>query len=216
MPRHSETRGPLPRSFYDRSPLVVARELIGKLLVRFVDGKRWSGMIVEAEAYNGETDTACHASRGRTQRTAVMYGPPGHAYIYFTYGMHWMLNAVTEPEGIPAAVLVRALEPVEGIDAIRLNRRNRPDRELTSGPARLCSALGIDRRINGTDLVQGKDLVIETYRNYPDRSISRGRRIGIDYAAKKDRQAPWRFWLGGNPFVSRGKPGTSRRRPRKI
>jgi DNA-3-methyladenine glycosylase len=159
-------------------------------------------MIVEAEAYDGESDTACHASRGRTGRNEVMYGPPGHAYVYFTYGMHWMLNAVTGPGGEPAAVLIRAVEPVEGIEKIRAIR-GRPDRELTSGPARTCAALKIDRKLNRTDLVRGSRLVIERFRSFPDSAVSRGRRIGIDYAARKDRNAPWRFWLEGNPFVSR-------------
>ncbi len=198
---------PLPRSFYDRETLAVARDLIGKLLVRTVEGRRLSGVIVEAEAYVGEGDTACHASRGRTRRTEVMFGPPGRAYVYFTYGMHWMLNVVTEPEGSPCAVLIRALEPLEGIEAMRSARGSRSDLDLTSGPARLCEALSIDGRLNGTDLVRGSDLLIEPHRDIPAPGVATGRRVGIDYAAGKDRRAPWRFWLRGSPCVSRTRPG---------
>jgi len=203
---------PLPRSFYARPTLLVARELIGKLLVRVLKGRRLSGAIVEAEAYIGEADTACHASRGRTPRNEVMFGPPGHAYVYFTYGMHWMLNVVTEPAGCPAAVLIRAVEPVEGIEVIRERRRGRRDLELTSGPARVCAALAIERVQNGADLVQGPALAIEPFRNYPERAIAAGRRVGIDYAARKDIRAPWRFWLKGSPYVSRTRLVQSERR----
>jgi DNA-3-methyladenine glycosylase len=163
-------------------------------------------MIVEVEAYIGEADTACHASRGRTRRNAVMYGPPGHAYVYFTYGMHWMLNVVVEAEGRPSAVLVRAVEPVEGIEAIRAARPGRPDRELTSGPARICAAFGIDGAIDGADLVDGGELWIEPLREIPGSEIRTGPRIGIDYAAPRDRRAPWRLWIAGSPSVSRARP----------
>jgi len=196
----------LSREFFARPTLEVARDLIGRLLVRSQGGRRRSGIIVECEAYVGEADTACHASRGLTPRTRIMYGPPGHAYVYFTYGMHWMLNAVTEPDGIPGAVLLRALEPVEDIDGIRAARQGRSDRELTSGPARLCAAFSIDGSLNGTDFVLGTDLAIEEGRRVPRTAIARGPRIGIGYAAPKDRRAPWRFWIEGNPFVSRGQP----------
>jgi len=193
----------LPRSFHARDTLEVARGLLGTLLVRDPRGRRRGGVIVEVEAYVGEADTACHASRGRTPRNAVMYGPPGHAYVYFTYGMHWMLNVVTEAEGRPGAVLIRAIEPVEGIERIRAARPGRKEREWTSGPARLCVALEIDGRLNGTDLVEGGDLVIEPGREVPDGDVRRGPRIGIDYASPRDRRAPWRFWVEGNPHVSR-------------
>jgi len=188
-------RAPLPREFYARGTLEVARDLLGKLLVRRLGGLRLSGAIVEVEAYVGEADTACHASRGRTPRNEVMYGPPGHAYVYFTYGMHWMLNVVTEPEGRPGAVLVRSVVPVEGIEEIRAIRAGRPDRELTSGPARLCAALRIDGKLDAADLVLGEDLRVEDFRAVPERDVATGPRIGIDYAAPKDRRAPWRFWI---------------------
>lgn len=187
----------------------MARGLIGKLLVRGKDGERMGGMIVEVEAYVGEADTACHAFRGRTRRTEVMYGPPGRAYVYFTYGMHWMLNVVTEPEGTPCAVLIRALEPLQGIEGMRARRGGRPDRELTSGPARLCEALAIDGKLNGADLVEGTELILEPHRDLPAGAVASGPRIGIDYAVRKDRRAPWRFWLKESPFVSKGRPGRS-------
>ncbi len=200
-------RRSLPREFYSRPTVLVARELIGKLLVRFLEGRRLSGRIVEAEAYCGESDSASHSWHGRTPRTEVMYGPPGRAYVYFTYGMHWMLNAVTEPEGQPGAVLIRAVEPVEGIEEIRSIRSGRPDRELASGPARLCAAFRIDGALNGADLVRGRDLRIEAFEDVPERDVASGRRIGIGYAATKDRRAPWRFHLKGSPFVSKARPG---------
>ena len=195
------------REFFARDTLTVARELLGARLVRLLDGQRLSGIIVECEAYIGQNDTACHASRGRTPRTEVMFGPPGHAYVYFTYGMHWMLNVVTEAEGFPAAVLLRALQPVEGIETIRALRRfqdkPRPDRDLTSGPARLTQALAIDRSFNGADLVTGDSLWLEPGDPIPDALVARGPRIGIRYAAQADQLAPWRFWVRGNPYVSR-------------
>jgi DNA-3-methyladenine glycosylase len=211
-------RPPLPREFYDRPTLLVARELLGKLLVRIRGNLRLSGVIVETEAYIGATDTACHASHGRTARNAMLFGPPGRAYVYFTYGMHWMLNAVTETEGWPAAVLIRAVEPVEGIEEMRSLRGRRTDRELTSGPARLCAAFAIGRPQNGADLVEGPELVIEPYRNEPDSAVAAGRRIGIDSASAKDRRAPWRFWLRQSPYVSRPRsaPLGPRRPPRRT
>ncbi len=196
----------LERAFYARPTLAVARGLLGQTLVRFWKGKRLGGRIVETEAYIGEGDTACHAASGLTPRNQAMFGPPGRAYVYFTYGMHWMLNVVTEPESFPAAVLIRAVEPVEGIDAIRRRRRGRPDRELTSGPARLCAAFAIDRAINGADLVDGQELTIEVGPSPAADAIASGPRVGIDYAALQDRSAPWRFWIDGNPWVSRGRP----------
>jgi DNA-3-methyladenine glycosylase len=198
---------PLPRSFYERGAVAVAQELLGARLVRKLDGQRLAGIILEAEAYQGQEDLACHARAGLTPRTKVMYGPAGHAYVYFTYGAHWMLNVVTEPEGTPSAVLIRALEPVAGIEEMRALRGGRPDRELTSGPARLCEALAIDGKLNGTDLVEGTELLLEQHRDFPARAMANGPRIGIDYAAAKDRKAAWRFWLKDSPFVSKGRPG---------
>lgn len=195
------------RAFFARDTLQVARDLLGARLVRLYEGQRLSGIIVECEAYIGQDDTACHASRGRTPRNAVMFGPPGHAYVYFTYGMHWMLNVVTEPEGFPAAVLVRALEPQEGLEAMRRLRsargRPRTDADLTSGPAKLTQALAIDGTFNGADLVLGEVLWLERGEPVPEEQVGRGPRVGIPYADERDRQAPWRFWVRGSPFLSR-------------
>jgi DNA-3-methyladenine glycosylase len=195
------------REFFARDTLAVARDLLGARLVRLHDGQRLSGIVVECEAYIGQDDTACHASRGRTRRNEVMFGPPGYAYIYFTYGMHWMLNVVTEAEDFPAAVLLRAIQPVEGIETMRALRKaqgnSRADRGLTGGPARLTQALAIDKTLNGADLVAGERLWLERDAWVPDGSVGRGPRIGVQYAAEKDRLAPWRFWVRDNPYVSR-------------
>ncbi len=193
----------LPRDFFARDTLTVARELLGQRLVRLWEGKRLSGRIVEVEAYGGEDDQASHARPGRTPRNAPMYGPPGHAYVYFIYGMHHCFNVVTEREGYPAAVLVRALEPVEGIEEMRAFRSGRPDLQLTSGPARLCQALAIDRRLNGTDLcASGALLFVERDGGVPDEIIAAGPRIGVrgDEAALT---APWRLYIQDNRYVSR-------------
>src|SRR5574341_2605831 len=141
---------PLPRSFYDRPTLTVARELIGARLVRILNGRELVGLITEAEAYIGEEDLGCHAKAGRTPRTAIMYGPPGHAYVYFTYGNHWMLNVVTEREDFPAAVLIRAIQPIQGAEVMS-KRRSGGD---TRGPGKLTQALGIAHDENSLDLTK--------------------------------------------------------------
>jgi DNA-3-methyladenine glycosylase len=194
--------GKLRRDFYRRSTLTVARELLGKRLVRVVDGQRLSGLIVEVEAYVGEGDAACHAACGRTPRNEAMYGPPGHAYVYFIYGMHHCLNVVTEEEGFPAAVLIRALEPLEGLEIMRRHRLGKPDSELTNGPAKLCQALAIERGFNGMDLCTGEVLFIEEGRMVAEEEIGASPRIGIK-ADELARSVPWRFYLQGNDFVSR-------------
>src|SRR5262245_28573094 len=145
---HLEPR-PLPRDFYARATRTVARELLGCRLVRQLNGERLSGVIVEAEAYIGESDLACHAKAGKTPRTAVMYGLAGFSYVYFTYGMHWMLNVVTEEQDFPAAVLLRAIEPLEGIAAMKELRGRNDLRSLGRGPACLTQAMGITRAENG-------------------------------------------------------------------
>src|SRR5512140_3117402 len=143
----------LTPSFFERDAVIVARELLGMRLVRRLQGcQRLGGMIVEAEAYRGEEDLACHAKAGRTPRTAVMYGPPGRAYVYFTYGMHWCLNCVTGPEGFAAAVLLRAILPEEGLEQIALRRAGRPPAEWTNGPGKLTQALAIDGSFNTVNL----------------------------------------------------------------
>ena len=182
----------LPRTFYAGDTLPVARALLGKKLVRRLQGKELSGIIVETEAYCGEADSACHAHRGKTPRNAVIYGQPGHAYVYFTYGMHYLLNVVTESEGNPGAVLIRAVLPLEGIHEMEA-RRKRQGAHLTNGPAKLCQAFAIDKSLNGWDLTRGKALWVEDYRTLPVKSILATPRIGIDYAQKIHRDALWRF-----------------------
>lgn len=188
------TTAALPPSFYDRPVLQVARELLGARLVRRLDGTRLSGIIIETEAYRGEDDLACHARAGRTPRTAVMYGPPGRAYVYFTYGMHWLLNCVSEAEDYPAAVLIRAIVPLEGREIIAARRQGRPEREWCSGPARLCAALAVDGRLNGADLCDpAGELWIEPGEPLPDAVVRTGPRVGIDRVPEPWRSLPWRF-----------------------
>src|SRR5215471_19623892 len=196
---------PLPRAFYARPPRRVARELLGKVLVRQEQGKVLTGRIVEAEAYLGEKDLAAHAAAGPTLRNAVLFGPPGHAYIYFIYGNHYCLNVSCEPDGQAGSVLFRALEPLEGIGemarARKLNlggTKNWP--QLTSGPGRLCQAFGITRSAdNGRDLTsRSSGLWIGDDGSGP-RGVTVTPRIGISKAA----QLPLRYLVAGNPFVSR-------------
>jgi len=182
----------LGRGFFARDTLTVARQLLGQRLVRVLDGQRLSGRIVEVEAYVGEEDAACHASVGRTQRTEVMYGPPGRVYVYFVYGMHHCLNVVTEREGFPAAVLVRGIEPGEGLEVMRANRPGRPDAELTNGPAKLCQALGIDRRLNGVDLCANDELFLEEGEPVCGVEVMATPRIGVR-GDEPALNAPWRF-----------------------
>lgn len=196
-----------PRRFFEQPTLEVARALLGAHLVRSWGKGRLSGRIVEVEAYIGEEDSACHASRGRTRRNSVMFGPAGHAYVYFTYGMHWMLNVVTEVEGSPAAVLVRAIEPVEGLEQMRTLRGGRSDRLLTSGPARLCAALRIDGAHNGADLLDpSAPLWLEPGLPPPRSAIRATARIGIDYARPADRIRPWRLLDARSLHLSRPLP----------
>jgi len=194
----------LPREFYTRpNVLTVARDLLGKLLVvPTADGQRVSGMIVEVEAYRGPEDRASHAYGGRrTKRTETMYQEGGIAYVYFVYGMYYQFNVVSNVADVPHAILVRALEPVEGIEWMRERRHSHPDRNLTNGPGKLCIALGIDRGLNASDL-SGNRVWIEEYKTIKPRQIATGPRIGIDYA-EEWIDKPWRFWVRDNPFVSR-------------
>jgi len=184
----------LSRSFFNRNTVSVARELIGHTLVRIEDGKRITGIITETEAYRGEEDLACHARSGRTKRTAVMYGPPGHAYVYFTYGMHWMLNFVTEAENFPAAVLLRGIRPVEGVEIIGERRKDRPQSQWTNGPGKICQALNIDERFNGMDLSSGDaEIFIEMGSPVPDSSVTIGPRVGLNTVPEPWKSIPWRF-----------------------
>ena len=188
-------------SFFERDTLQVARDLLGRRLVRIVDGQRLSGLIVEAEAYIGEDDLACHAARGRTARTQVMYGPPGRSYIYFIYGTYHCLNVVTEREDFPAAVLIRALEPQEGWESMRRWRASRSDRELTNGPGKLCQALDIDRRLNDINLTTHDGLFLEEGEPEIAEHIAISPRIGLTVPGRA-AEAPWRVYVAGNPFVS--------------
>jgi len=196
--------GAVQRSDLERGPLVVAPWLLNKVLAR---GAR-AGRIVEVEAYHGANDAASHAFRGPTPRAAVMFGPPGHLYVYFSYGMHWCANVVCGPAGEAAAVLIRALEPTAGIDEMRRARpAARRDRDLCSGPAKLCQALGITGADNGTDLLgssRGGARARAAVRllddgTPPPRQPARGPRVGISAATEKH----WRFWVPGSPWVSR-------------
>ena len=203
----------LPREFYTRSDVLeVARDLLGKkLVVPNKNGKRVAGIIVETEAYRGPEDRASHAYGGRrTNRTETMYGLGGTAYVYFVYGMYNQFNVVTNVKDVPHAVLVRALEPVEGLDIIRRRRPGRSEYEWTSGPGRLCIAFGIDRGLDKADLL-GDRVWIEEGVSISPRQIMRGPRIGIDYAEQWVGK-PWRFWIKDNPFVSRRSQAGSRRR----
>jgi DNA-3-methyladenine glycosylase len=188
---------PLPREFYLHETLVVARQLLGcKVVRRLEEGLVLAGRIVETEAYLGD-DPACHAFRGWTARNAVMFGPPGRAYVYFTYGIHWCLNAVTAPEGTGEAVLIRALEPTLGLEEMRRRRGVRDDRLLTSGPARLTQALAIDGRLNGVPL-DGEPLAFLGPPTPPAEIVATGR-IGIRHGA----DLPWRFYDAASAYVSR-------------
>jgi DNA-3-methyladenine glycosylase len=184
----------LPRLFFACPTLTVARAVLGMRLVRVEAGKRISGAITEAEAYIGETDLGCHAHAGRTPRTAIMYGPPGHAYVYFTYGMHWMLNFVTEAEEFPAAVLIRAIQPLEGQEIIAARRKGRPQAEWTDGPAKICQALGIDSRLNGVDLCAPQaELFVEEGDPISDQCVTISPRVGLNSVPEPWKSMPWRF-----------------------
>jgi DNA-3-methyladenine glycosylase len=180
----------LPTKFYDRPTLTVARELLGARLVRMMDGAKLVGLISETEAYFGFDDLASHAKAGRTIRTAPMFGLPGHAYVYFTYGNHWMLNAVTEKEGFPAAVLIRAIQPIEGIDVIMERRQGRD----SLGPGKLTQALGITKSENNINLTEASSsLRIETGIFVPNKSVTIGPRVGLNKTPEPWLSKPWRF-----------------------
>jgi DNA-3-methyladenine glycosylase len=196
-------RAKLPREFYMRANVVtVARALLGKLLVvPASSGRRVSGMIVETEAYRGPHDRAAHSYGGRrTKRTETMYGIGGTTYVFFVYGMYNQFNVVTNVEDVPHAVLVRALEPIEGIELMRKRRHGQSDHNLTNGPGKLCIALDIDRRLDHADLL-GNRVWLEDAETIPRHRIATGPRIGIDYA-EEWADKPWRFWIKDNPYVS--------------
>jgi DNA-3-methyladenine glycosylase len=197
----------MERGFFARPTVDVARDLLGTLVVRELDGHLLVGRIVEVEAYDGPEDRASHARAGLTRRTAPMYGPVGHAYVYLVYGMHYCLNVVARPPDRPAgAVLIRALEPVAGTDAMRGNRSTTtdPDGRLCSGPARLTQALAIDRRLDGHDLTAAVALWLAAGEPLASsEAVAAGPRVGVGYAGPDWAARPWRFWLAGNRSVSR-------------
>jgi DNA-3-methyladenine glycosylase len=188
----------VPPSFYDRPTEDVARDLLGAVLEHRSPEGVVRGRIVETEAYLGPHDPACHAAAGLTARTRTLHGPPGTAYVYFIYGMHWCFNAVTREQGHGSAVLVRALEPLSGLDLMRRRRGVDRDVELTSGPARLCDAFAITRAQDGASLQRGALRILQG-RDVPDEDVVVGPRIGIRKAA----EWPLRFYIRGNRFASR-------------
>ena len=192
----------LPPTFFARDTLAVARALLGKTFVRKLDGEVLSGRIVEVEAYHQDGDEAAHSYRGRTPRNEVMFRSGGHLYVYFTYGMHFCMNAVTEGEGVGAAVLIRAIEPLEGIETMRrLRGKKITDRDLARGPARSCQAFGVAREENGL-LLDGTTVGILDADPLPDQRIAVTSRVGI----KRSRELPWRFFDRESAWVSTGKP----------
>jgi DNA-3-methyladenine glycosylase len=193
----------LPRSFYDRPSVEVAPDLLGRVLVRVLaDGTRLAGRIVETEAYE-PGDPASHGTRRRTAFNDTMFGSPGRLYVYFTYGNHWMMNAVTRPEGQASAVLFRAVEPIDGLDTMGVHRgRTRPV-DLCSGPGKLAKALGVDRALDGSDLVRGTHVWVEAGTPVTFDAIEAGIRVGVSDGLDR----PWRFVERGSGFVSKGKPG---------
>lgn len=204
------TASPLDEGFFARSTPEVARDLLGKVLVSRIGGVVTGGRIVEAEAYLGRDDPGSHAAtKGITKRNAVMYGPPGSAYVYFTYGNHHMLNLVTEPDGVAGAVLIRAIEPVLGIEAMRLRRRGLDGPELTNGPGKVAAALGVTLDHNGLRLAP--DALLCCYdAPRPQEPVRASGRIGLS----RGHEAELRFYLEGSPFVSKARPG--RRRPARA
>ena len=193
----------LPKEFYlSKNTAKIARELLGKLLVIPSNGQRVSGMIVEVEAYLGVHDRAAHSFGGRrTNRNEVMYGGGGRVYVFFVYGMYHQLNFVTGPEDHPHAILIRGIEPVEGVEIMRERRGEMKDTNLTSGPGKLAIAFDVNRELNGEDLM-GDQIWLEEYRKFQKKEIETGKRVGIDYAGE-DAELPLRFWVKGNPFVSK-------------
>lgn len=192
----------LPQSFFARSTPVVARELLGAVLVTRIGGVLTAGEIVETEAYLGEDDPGSHAAtRGITERNRVMYGPPGHAYVYFTYGNHHMLNLVTEPEGLAGAVLVRAIRPVSGAAAMSDRRGGRAGVDLTNGPGKLASALGIDRALNGAAL--GDEIAVYEGTSIPREAVGVSGRVGLS----SGHDLPLRFFVRDEQYVSKGRTG---------
>lgn len=192
----------LSEAFFDRPTAAVARDLLGCILVSSIGGRRTSGVIVETEAYLGSDDPGSHAAtKGITSRNRVMYGPPGRAYVYFTYGNHHMLNLVTEAEGVAGAVLIRAIEPLEGLEVMCARRRGRTGVELTNGPGKVAEALGIGLDHNGAQL--GGVLAVERASCVPDEAVVTSGRVGLS----SGHDLPLRFFIAGSGYVSKGRTG---------
>ncbi len=191
----------LELDFYLQPTLKVAKELLGKIIVRRLNNQILAGKIVETEAYIGESDPASHAFGGATQRNKIMYLLGGHIYVYFTYGMHYCFNVVTEDEGFPAAVLIRAVEPIEGIELMQKFRRTDKIQNLTNGPAKFCQSFAIDKSLNGKSLLGNEIFIAESADNVKFK-IGKTPRIGV----KSGLDKKWRFFIIGNPFVSKAKP----------
>jgi len=195
----------LAKSFFERDTTTVARNLLGQVLVHALNGTRVSGRIVETEAYTGWDDLASHGRVGKTQRNLPMFGPVGVSYVYLTYGIHWLLNVVAKPPDVdyPAAVLIRAVEPLEGLDVMASRREGRKQREWTSGPGRLTVAMGIGQHMNQHNMLsEGSLLYFEEGIHIPNSQVSTGPRIGIN--VKEPWQSiEWRFWIKDNSFVSK-------------
>lgn len=197
MPKH------LRRDFFAQPTLQVARALLGQVLVheQRLNGRvrRLSGVITETEGYCGEEDLGCHAKAGRTPRTTIMYGPPGHAYVYFTYGSHWLFNCITQAEGEPHGVLIRAIQPLEGLELIARRRRGQPEMRWTDGPGKLTQALGITGRHNGIDLTAPKAIIfIEQGPPVPESRVVTGPRIGLYTVPEPWKSKPWRFLIANS------------------
>jgi DNA-3-methyladenine glycosylase len=195
----------LTHQFFDRPALQVARELLGMRLVRLENGQRIAGTIIETEAYRGEEDLGCHCRAGRTPRTQVLYGPPGHAYVYFTYGMHWMLNFVAEPRDFPAAILIRAIQPCEGLEIIVGRRGKQPRKNWTDGPGKICQALNIDQRFNSADLCAANaTLFVEQGQPISDSNVTIGPRVGLNNVPEPWKSIPWRFLVNEQGIGDKG------------
>ena len=199
-PHHANnSKAPITRGFYERNTVKVAEELLGKTLVRRLGSTVLEGIIVETEAYRGADDPASHAYRGPTRRNEVMFGEPGHAYVYFTYGMHYCLNVTTETAGQAGAVLIRAVQPVKGLAEMKRRRGTEHVKDLSNGPAKLTQAFAVTKTLNGHDLTSRKKLYVTKPSHQIPLNITIGTRIGIRSGSEK----PWRFFVKDNPYVSK-------------
>lgn len=191
----------LQRDFYERNALIVARELLGKYMVRETSEGTTIGKIVETEAYMGTIDAAAHSYKGKSSRNEVMFGPGGYAYVYLIYGMYNCFNIVSNAKGTPEAVLIRALEPSKGIELMKMRRKTEKHNNLCSGPGKLCLAMDITRNENGMDLCEDKLYLLDN-EGVPDADVAATPRINIDYAGEA-KDYPWRFIIRGNKFISK-------------